>query len=79
MGTVITVLTVDAALQHVCAELRERAIGATSLLPSVTLTPDGAILLAMLIDDPQADDHADPDSGWQEGRRRIRLGGTNDK
>ena len=79
MGTVITVLTVDAALQHVCAELRERANRGDITATERDLMTDGAILLAMLIDDRARDDRADPDSGWQEGRRRIRLGGANDK
>jgi hypothetical protein len=51
VGTVITVLTVDAALQHICAVLREQADRGEIAPTERDLLIDGAILLAMRVDD----------------------------
>ena len=47
----ITVLTVDAALQHTCAIFRERADRGDITPVERDLLIDGAILLAMHLDD----------------------------
>ena len=63
----ITVLTVDAALQHVCATFREQADRGDITPTERDLLIDGAILLAMHVDEDLARDHrVDPDSGWPE-------------
>jgi hypothetical protein len=49
--TVITVLTVDEALQHVCAICREQADRGDITPGERDLLIDGAILLAMCVDD----------------------------
>jgi len=51
VGTVVTVLTVDAALQHICAVFRERADRGDITPTERDLLIDGAILLAMQVDD----------------------------
>jgi len=51
VGTVITLLTVDAALQHICAIFREQADRGDITPAERDLLIDGAILLAMHIDD----------------------------
>jgi hypothetical protein len=51
VGTVISVLTVDAALQHTCAIFRERADRGDITPAERDLLIDGAILLAMHLDD----------------------------
>lgn len=51
----ITVLTVDAALQHVCATLREQADRGELTPAERDLLIDGAILLAMRVDDMATD------------------------
>lgn len=62
----LTVLTVDEALQHMCALFREQA-DRGSITPSERdLLIDGAVLLAMRVDDLARDDRTDPDSGWPE-------------
>jgi hypothetical protein len=48
---VITVLTVDAALQHTCAVFREQADRGDITPTERDLLIDGAILLAMHVDD----------------------------
>jgi hypothetical protein len=55
VGTVITVLTVDAALQHVCATLREEAHRGEITPAERDLLIDGAILLAVRVDDLATD------------------------
>jgi hypothetical protein len=61
---VITVLTVDEALQHVCATFREHA-GRGDITPAeCDLMIDGAILLAMRIDDVTRDGRVGSGSGW---------------
>jgi len=65
---VITVLTVDAALQHVCATFREQADRGDITPTERDLLIDGAILLAMHVDEDLARDHrVGPDTGWPEG------------
>jgi hypothetical protein len=51
VGTVITVLTVDTALQHIFAVLREQADRGDITPGERDLMMDGAILLAMRVDD----------------------------
>ena len=64
--TVITVLTVDAALQHTCAIFREQADRGDIAPTERDLLIDGAILLAMHIDDLTQDDRVDAHRGWPE-------------
>lgn len=62
----LTVLTVDEALQHMCRLFREQA-DRGSITPSERdLLIGGAVLLAMRVDDLARDDRADPDSGRPE-------------
>ena len=64
----ITVLTVDAALQHVCAIFREQADRGDITPTERDLLIDGAILLAMHVDDDLArDGRVGSDSGWPVG------------
>jgi hypothetical protein len=66
--TVITVLTVDAELQHICAIFREQADRGEITPTERDLLIDGAILLAMHVDDDLArDGRVGSDSGWPEG------------
>jgi hypothetical protein len=65
--TVITVLTVDEALQHVCATLREHADRGDITPAERDLLIDGAILLAMRVDDLAQDGLVGWGSGWPEG------------
>jgi hypothetical protein len=67
VGTVITVLTVDEALQHMCATFREHADRGDITPTERDLLIDGAILLAMHVDDLARDDRVGSDSGWPEG------------
>jgi hypothetical protein len=67
VGTVITVLTVDEALRHICAIFREQADRGDITPTERDLLIDGAILLAMRVDDQARDGRADSDSGWPEG------------
>jgi hypothetical protein len=67
VGTVITVLTVDDALQHVCATLREHADRGDITPAERDLLIDGAILLAMRVDDLAQDGRVGWGSGWPEG------------
>jgi hypothetical protein len=64
--TVITVLTVDAALQHICAIFREQADRGDITPAERDLLIDGAILLAMHVDDLAQDGRAGTHSGWPE-------------
>ena len=64
----ITVLTVDAELQHICAIFREQADRGEITPTERDLLIDGAILLAMHVDDDLArDGRVGSDSGWSEG------------
>ena len=62
----ITVLTVDAALQHICAIFREQADRGDITPTERDLLIDGAILLAMQVDDLARDDCAGSRSGWPD-------------
>ena len=55
---VMTVLTVDAALQHICAIFREQADRGEITSTERDLLIDGAILLAMHVDDLAGDGRA---------------------
>jgi hypothetical protein len=66
VGTVITVLTIDAALQHVCATLRERANRADITPTERDLLIDGAILLAVHVEDMATDGYVSSCSGRPE-------------
>ncbi len=65
----ITVLTVEAALEHTCASFRERADRGNITAAERDLLTDGAILLAMHIDDLAWQDRA---GSTQAGRRGDR-------
>jgi len=58
-----TVLIVDKALQHICATFREEADRGDITPTERDLLIDGAILLAMNVDDMAREDRAGPDSG----------------
>ena len=63
----ITVLTVDAALQHICAIIREQADRGDITPAERDLLIDGAILLAMHVNDLALDGRVGSHSGWPEG------------
>ena len=63
----ITVLTVDEALQHVCAIFREQADRGDITPTERDLLIDGAILLAVRVDDLARDGQAGSGSGSPEG------------
>lgn len=63
----ITVLTVDTALQHVFALLREQADRGGITPAERDLMMDGAILLAMRVDDLAGEDRTGSDSGLPTG------------
>jgi len=63
----VTVLTVDAALQHICAVFRERADRGDITPTERDLLIDGAILLAMHVDDLAEEDSVGSDPSWPEG------------
>ena len=67
--TVITVLTVDAALQHTCAIFRERADRGDITPAERDLLIDGAILLAMHLDDLAQDGRIGSHPGRPEAAR----------
>jgi hypothetical protein len=64
---VITVLSVDAALRRICAIFREQADQGNITSTERDLLIDGAILLAMHVDDLATDGRAGSHSGWPEG------------
>jgi hypothetical protein len=64
VGTVITVNTVDEALQHICAIFREQADRGAITPTERDLLIDGAILLAMRVDDLGGDGRVGSDSSW---------------
>jgi hypothetical protein len=64
--TVITMLTVDVALQHTCAIFREQADRAGITPTERDLLIDGAILLAMTVDDLARDGRVGSHSGLPE-------------
>lgn len=61
-----TVLAVDEALQHVCAVFREQADRGDITPAERDLLMDGAILLAIRVDD-LAEGYTAPDFDWPEG------------
>jgi hypothetical protein len=63
----VTVITVDAALQHICAVFRERADRGDITPAERDLLIDGAILLAMHVDDLAEDGPAGSYPSWPEG------------
>jgi hypothetical protein len=67
VGTVITVLTVDAALQHICVIFREQADRGDITPTERDLLIDGAILLANYVDDLDRDGRVGSHSGWPDG------------
>jgi hypothetical protein len=68
---VITMLTVDAALQHVCAIFREQG----EVTPAERdLLIDGAILLAMHVYDLAQDGRTGTHPGWPEDSLATRAG-----
>jgi hypothetical protein len=67
VGTVITVLTVDAALQRVCAIFRQQADRGDISPTERDLLIDGAILLAMHVDELAQVGRVGAHSGWPEG------------
>jgi len=71
---VITVLTVDEALQHICAMFREEADLGDITPTERDLLIDGAILLAMNVDDMSREDRSGSDSGRPEGALPRRAG-----
>lgn len=73
----ITVLTVEAALEHTCAIFRERADGGDITPAERDLLIDGAILLAMHVDDLAQEGRAGSAPGCRESRDQHGLGGTN--
>ena len=63
----ITALTVDAALQRICAIFREQADRGDITPTERDLLIDGAILLAMHVNDLARDGRVGARSGWPEG------------
>jgi hypothetical protein len=75
VGTVITVLTVDTELEHICTIFREQADRGEITPAERDLLIDGAILLAMHVDEDLArDGRAGSDSGWPERTLPKRVG-----
>ena len=74
VGTVITVLTVDAALEQTCATFRDRADRGDITSAECDLLIDGAILLAMRIDDLASEGRAGSTTGWPELARPALSG-----
>ncbi len=70
----ITVLTVDKALQHICAIFDEQADRGDITPTERDLLIDGAILLAVHVDDQDRDGRAGSDSGWPEWAFREPVG-----
>ena len=75
---VITVLTVEAALQDTCAIFRERAGRGDITAAERDLLIDGAILLAMHVDGLAADGRRDPAPG-QAGAARPEPAGRHER
>lgn len=67
VGIVLTVLTVDEALQHMCAVFRERADLGDITPTERDLLIDGALLLAMRVDDLARDGFVGSNFDWPEG------------
>jgi hypothetical protein len=71
---VITVFAVDSALQRVCAIFREQADRGDITAAERDLLMDGAILLAMHVDEMARDGRAGADPGWPEGALPTPVG-----
>jgi len=71
---VITVLTVEAALEHTCAIIREQADRGDITPAERDLLIDGAILLAMHVDDLAQEGRAGPAPGWPAAARPAPAG-----
>ena len=74
----ITVLTVDAALQHICAIFCEQADRGDITPAERDLMIDGAILLAMHVDDLAQNGRVGSHSGWPE-RALPKPGGRHER
>jgi hypothetical protein len=74
VGTVITVLTVEAALEQTCAIFRDQADRGDISLAERDLLIDGAILLAMHVDNLAQGGSAGPASRWQRLARPAQAG-----
>lgn len=74
VGTVITILTVEAALEQTCATFRDRADRGDITPAECDLLIDGAILLAMHIDDLASEGRAGSAAGWLELARPAPSG-----
>jgi hypothetical protein len=70
----MTVFTVDAALESTCATFRARADRGDITPDERDLLIDGAILLAMHIDDLLRDDRAGLTPGWPRTARPAPAG-----
>ena len=70
----LTVLAVDEALQHMCGLFREQADRGSITPAERDLLIDGAVLLAMRVDDLARDDRTDRDSGRPERPLRKPAG-----
>ena len=70
----MTVFTVDAALESTCATFRERADRGDITPAERDLLMDGAILLAMHIDDLAGEDRVGPTPGWPGMARPAAAG-----
>ena len=80
VGTVITVFTVDAALQHTCAIVREKANEGDISPAERDLLIDGAILLAMHVEELAQNGPVGWHPGWPSsavaepaGRHELRA------
>jgi hypothetical protein len=74
VGTVITELTIEAALEQTCANFRERADRGDITPAERDLLADGAILLAMHIDDLAQQGRAGSPPGWPRVTRPTSAG-----
>ena len=72
----ITVLTVEAALQRTCAVFREQADRGDITPAERDLLTDGAILLAMHVDDLAQEGSADSAPGGRELTGELKMTGT---
>lgn len=70
----ITVLTVEAALEQACASFRERAERGDITSAERDLLTDGAILLAVHIDDLAGEGRAASTRGWPGLARPVSYG-----
>lgn len=78
VGTMMTVLTVEAALEHTCAIFGERADRGEITPAERDLLIDGAVLLAMHVDDLAQQARAGLAPGWS-GVARPTLAGRHER